>query len=145
MKKVLLVGLFLSSLLFVPAIVSAGSFDFSNPLVRNASGAQDLSIAAVVGRFVFVLLSIVGALAAFTFIRAGINIGLAAGRPDMVEKGRKGLLWGVVGLAVVFAGFVVVNFILGRIQRINAPVSPPTEDSLPIPERGGAVAVPPGF
>jgi uncharacterized membrane protein len=151
MKKIILQLLFLAILVLFPAQAfaqpgfdpsSRGEFEFQNPLVSGTANNRGLTISELVGRVIFTLLSLVGVLAAFTFIRAGINIGMAAGRQDMVDKGQKGLLWGVIGLAVVFAGFVVVNFVIGRIQTVFAPATTP--ESTETQELEGATRTPDG-
>lgn len=93
------------------------NFDFNNPL--EPKNSTNLTVAEVTGRIVLTLLSFVGVLAAITFIRSGLYIAFARGNDEYVKKGRQGLIWGVVGLFVVFAGWVFISFIIDRVQRVN--------------------------
>jgi len=56
-----------------------------------------------------------GALAVFSLIPivfGGIQLITSQGSSDKVEKGKKALFWGVVGLILAFSAIVIFNFLL---------------------------------
>jgi hypothetical protein len=58
------------------------------------------------------LFGIVGALALLFFIYGGILWLTAGGKSEQIEKGKKVLIGAVVGLAIVFGAWLIVQFVL---------------------------------
>ena len=83
---------------------------------------RDISIFVMLGiniaRYLF---AIVGALALLFFIYGGFILILSQGNPEKVKKGTGSILSALIGLAVVFAAYVLVNF-LGEAVGISSGV-----------------------
>lgn len=73
---------------------------------------SDIDPAKVIGRIIRAILGIVGALGLAGFVYGGILYMTASGNADQAERGRKTIIWSVLGLAVIFAAYGIVNFII---------------------------------
>lgn len=93
----------------VPAVVAAQDKTFNNPLINKP---ESLSISAVVGRIVQVILGMSGVVAAIVLIIAGIRVIFAQGNDDVIQQGKQAIIWAVVGLFVAFGGYIIVDIIL---------------------------------
>lgn len=81
----------------------------------NTSGLDPMAKATVpqiIGNAIKALLSIIGAIVLFTFVYGGMLILTSVGNPDKVKKGKDVLIWSVIGLAIIFASYLLVNFII---------------------------------
>ena len=58
------------------------------------------------------LFGIVGALALLFFIYGGVLWLTAAGKSEQIEKGKKVLIGAVIGLAIVFGAWLIVQFVM---------------------------------
>ena len=61
------------------------------------------------------LLIVLGVIAFITIIYSGYSYITAAGNPDQAAKAKNILLGALIGLAIAFASYVVVNEIMGRL------------------------------
>ena len=77
----------------------------SNPL-----GINDPRI--IIGNVVNAVLGLVGSLALAVFIYGGLNWVTSAGNEEKVKKGRDMIIWASFGLAVIFASYTLVGFVL---------------------------------
>jgi len=59
---------------------------------------------------------IAGLMAVIVIILAGFRYVTSAGDSGAVAKAKNQILWGIVGLIVVFLAFVITDFVIGRIQ-----------------------------
>lgn len=73
--------------------------------------SQGHPIAEVLTRVLNWLLAVFGALAIISFIIAGILYLTAQGDPRTLERAKKALVWGIIGVAVGLAGLVIVRTI----------------------------------
>lgn len=88
---------------------------FSNPLTKSA---KSLSIGHVVANFVQGVLSLAGVIAVVYVIIGGIRIAFAAGNEQNIAKGKKTLVYAILGLLVAFGGFMLVDIILNAASQI---------------------------
>ena len=93
-----------------PVQDSAGTVRFENPLGDAAT------YEAVVANVVQGVLGIVGLVALIIFIYGGIVWMTSLGNAERVKQGRDTLVWGTIGIIVVFASFAIVNLILGALD-----------------------------
>ena len=94
-----------------PGSPSGGTVTFPNPLGNNVTSYKDVVANVIQG-----VLGIVGVAALIIFIYGGIVWMTSLGNSERVKQGRDTLVWGAIGLVVVFASFAVVNLILGALE-----------------------------
>jgi hypothetical protein len=99
--KAVIYTIFSFALLFPNYVFSQ---ELENPLGEDTITAQQ-----VVARIVQSILGITAAVALVFIILGAIRIAFAAGNEEMVSKGKKTLLFAIIGLIIAFAGFVVVE------------------------------------
>lgn len=79
----------------------------------NPLSASDLpTIIGIVLRSAFGLL---GSLALAMFIYGGFLWLTSGGSPERIEKGKNTMIWAVLGVAVAFTAYAVVDFVIGAI------------------------------
>ncbi|OGL74140.1 hypothetical protein A3F28_00210 [Candidatus Uhrbacteria bacterium RIFCSPHIGHO2_12_FULL_57_11] len=81
--------------------------------IENPLGTT--SIPALVGRVISAFLGIAGSLAILMVVYGGVTWLTSGGSPEKIEKGKKILVWAVIGLIVIFGAYSLVNFVLSRI------------------------------
>jgi len=59
-----------------------------------------------------IILGISGSLALLFFVYGGVMWVLSSGNASMVDKGRKAIVAAVIGIAIIFGSWMIVNFIL---------------------------------
>lgn len=62
-----------------------------------------------------VVLAIVGAIAVFVVVYAGIQMVISAGNSEKVATARKTLLAALAGLVIIFSAQIIVNFVWDKI------------------------------
>ena len=88
------------------------------PLVPEcASGAQakaaDLDCLLQVGvNVVKLILGLSGSLALVYFLYGGFNLLTSAGSPDKIKRGKEIILSAIIGLAIAFSAFALVQFVV---------------------------------
>ncbi|MCA9349862.1 hypothetical protein KC853_02320 [Candidatus Saccharibacteria bacterium] len=61
------------------------------------------------------ILAIVGIVAVFIVMYNGLMIIIGGSDPKKIEKHIHGLIWAMVGIAVVLLSYALVNFVLGAL------------------------------
>ncbi|MFA6475301.1 MAG: pilin [Patescibacteria group bacterium] len=74
------------------------------------------SITVIIAILIQILLGIVGSLALLMFVWGGMNLIFSHGNEEMVTKGKKILIWAVIGLAVVLASYALLSFTFSIFQ-----------------------------
>lgn len=105
------------SLVLLPSQAYAQRTVFNNPLSEDPEKLT--SPAVLVGRIVQAILSISATLALVMVIYGGVQIafGMKAGNDGQLGSGRKTILFAILGLIVAISGFLVVDIILGALDR----------------------------
>lgn len=85
-----------AALVALPLVVMAG--ELNNPL-----GETDPE--NIIANVIRVVLGIVGAISLVIIIYGGFMMMISAGNQERVDKGRKALMWAVIGLFVVFGSY----------------------------------------
>lgn len=62
-----------------------------------------------------IVLSVVGAIAVFVVVYAGIQMVISAGNTEKVATARKSLLAAIAGLLIIFSAQVIVNYIWDKV------------------------------
>ncbi|MEK7653618.1 MAG: hypothetical protein AAB358_04015 [Patescibacteria group bacterium] len=81
----------------------------NNPL------GNDATFEAVVNRAINYILGIVGVLGLIAFIYGGVEWMIASGDTAKITKGKTTMVWAVWGMAVIFASYAVIKFVLGAL------------------------------
>ncbi len=128
----------LAKLIFLTVIISffaiAGS-SMAAGLLPEASGSSDCvkdgnspaecgdytvsdiaSMAITISNWIF---GIVGSLTLLMFVYGGFMFLISAGSSDKVSSAKKIITAAVVGLVIVFASYVIINFILGTVLGVG--------------------------
>ena len=87
-----------------------------NPL---GEGNTDLSL--IIGRIIRGILSMLGVLALVMFIYGGILWMTSGGSEDKIRKGKDTIVWSILGLAIIFASYSILNFVFSVIFKVNTP------------------------
>lgn len=98
------------SIVVVVSLVSfspALAVGLDNPLPAIGSPTQ------LIGKVIFAVLGLTGAIALVMFIWGGLQWMTAAGNAEKVTKGRDTLMWAVLGLVIIFSSYAVLNAVLG--------------------------------
>lgn len=83
---------------------------FTNEGCRNINSLLELTV-----NIATFLLGIIGSVALVFFIYGGVTIILSFGTSDKVKKGKDILVASVVGLAISFSAFMLIQFLLDSI------------------------------
>jgi len=105
--------LFVVSLTFVPALVSAWAP--GQPIVPCGGNVacRACHIFPLANNVIsFILLGLAMPFAVIMILWGGILMVTGAGNPGQLEKGKNYLIWAVIGLVVAFAGWIIVDTII---------------------------------
>ncbi len=108
--KKIIFSIIIFSLIISPALVFAQE---SQPTHRNLP--QPLgggNVSDIVANIIQSLLGIVGVLALAMFVYGGITWMISGGSSEKIEQGKKTIVWAVLGLAIVFFSYAILDFIL---------------------------------
>lgn len=74
--------------------------------------AADQSFAQKIFAIVF---GLAGAIAVLIIVIASLNIAKSSGNPEEIAKGKRTIIYALVGLAVALSAEIIVAFVLGRL------------------------------
>jgi len=104
------------------------SFDIASAQVQTTEEVLDqveqdinlgrTNVILVIIKIIRVLLGLLGLLAVSITIYAGFLIMTSAGNEEKVEKGKRTLINGAIGLFIIFFSFAIVQFIINRLEDI---------------------------
>jgi hypothetical protein len=83
------------------------NYNYSN--ITNPLQTTDVSV--VIGRIIKAFLAIIGSILLLIIIYGGFLWMTAAGNPARVTKGRNTLIWGILGVIVIFLAWILVSYI----------------------------------
>ncbi|MCF7795054.1 pilin [Patescibacteria group bacterium] len=83
-----------------------GVVSLSNPLGAGTTPNT------LIGNVINAVLGVIGSLALLMFVYGGITWMTSSGSPEKIKKGRDIIIWSVIGLAVVFFSYALVNFVI---------------------------------
>lgn len=87
------------------------------PDLPDPTGANDFGV--ILSTIINGALVFAGAIAVLFLIIGGFRYVVSSGNPDQVEGAKKTILYAVLGLIIIFVAFLVVNFILKDILKVN--------------------------
>lgn len=114
-----------TSIINPSATGSTGNIPYTN---GDYSLDDILAIAIASSRWI---LGIVGSLSLLMFIYGGFTFLISAGSSEKIGEARKILIAAVVGLLIVFASFIIIQFVLqslgmnwnGQVKKLNASLN----------------------
>jgi len=105
--------LFIVSLTFVPALVSAWAPGQAIVPCGGDVACKACHIFPLANNVIgFILFGLAMPFAVIMILWGGILMVTGAGNPGQLEKGRNYLTWAVIGLVVAFAGWIIVDTII---------------------------------
>jgi type IV secretion system pilin len=84
--------------------------------LAGSSPVEITDIPTIIGNFIKAILGFVGAVALFMFVYGGVLMLTSAGNQEKVKKGKDTLIWSIIGLAVIFGSFFLVDAVLTGFQ-----------------------------
>ncbi len=107
MKKIIL-GIFI--LLAVAYALHATPILAQGVALPNPLG--ETSIPKLIGRGIQGFTGIVGSIALAMFLYGGYMWLTSAGKSEKIKKGKEILIWAVLGLALIFGSYILVDFVI---------------------------------
>ena len=122
-KKIIagLMTLSLVSVMALPMAVGASSADSSNcgtgvgqvPCVSDL-GLGSTSLSALVTNIISLILGFLGILAVLIVLWGGFIWMTAGGEQDKVDKAKKLIISGIIGLVIIFAAYAIATFVISN-------------------------------
>lgn len=105
----------------VPAIVGAQNTgvsgqDFTQQFTDAAGIQSDVELPTIIGNIVYIILSFLGIVAVLIILLGGFKWMTAAGDDSKVEKAKKLIYSGIIGLVIIFAAFAIAVFVLNSLS-----------------------------
>ena len=97
---------------FVPAFAQLISSTDQPGRLADATGGQG-SLRSLILTFLNFFLGFLGLIAVIMVIYGGILYVTAAGEQEKVDKGKKIIMYAVVGIVIILLSFAIVNTLLG--------------------------------
>lgn len=66
---------------------------------------------AIIGNIIRAMLGVVGAVTLLMFLYGGFMLIFSAGEQEKLEKGRKTLIWAIIGLAIVLSSYSILSYV----------------------------------
>ncbi len=99
------------------ALVALGGFwpiaTFATVIITNPLGTTDVRI--IIARVINGAIAVSGSLALLMFVYGGLVWLTSMGRPEWVEKGRKTIMWAIIGIAIVALAYIITYTIFAAI------------------------------
>lgn len=110
-KNLSLVVLFVFAFtLATPVLADPLGFDYANDLGLSNNNVTDPRVMAV--NIVQFFMTFLGIIAVVIILLGGFKWMTAAGNEDKVAEAKKLLVAGMIGLAIIIAAYVIVNFVI---------------------------------
>ncbi len=100
----------LGLILITPFKINAITFE--NPLKIVGEAPPDQATAIIVGQILRVLFGILGSIALVLIITSGFIWMTAKGNPEKIKKAQGIIVWATIGLAVIFASYTILDFVI---------------------------------
>jgi fumarate reductase subunit D len=76
------------------------------------------SVPEIIGRVVQIVLGVSGSLALIMFVYGGLIWLTSNGDSGKIDKGKKTLIWSVIGIGVIFSAFALATFVVDSLGRV---------------------------
>ena len=94
----------------LPSVSFAADTSTTGVTLVNPLGSSDVRV--IIGQVIKAFLGLSGSIALVMIIYGGFLWLTSNGNPEKIDKGRKVLVWAVIGLAVIFSAFTITNAII---------------------------------
>ncbi|MDO8598692.1 MAG: pilin [bacterium] len=87
-----------------------------NPIggtTANPGGTSD--VPHLLGNVLRALFGVLGSIALLMFIYGGFLWLTSGGAAEKIQKGKETMVWAILGIAVIFASFAIVSFVIDRL------------------------------
>ena len=132
---ILFIGLITNFLIFPSSICSAGisptgqnMLDFLDATAGNAGlnkiDSGETAAMNIVGGIINVALSLIGIIFFILMLWAGIRWMTSQGNEEMIKEAKNTIRTAIIGIVVVFSSFLITNFILNQVKKINSSTVP---------------------
>ena len=105
-----------TSLFLFGLIAKVSAAGLQNPLGDNVA---NLNPNIIIGKIIQTGLGLLGAVALVMFLKGGLDIFLSQGDMSKIKRGRNTIIWGAIGLVVIFASYALVSYVLAFIKTIG--------------------------
>lgn len=89
----------------------------TSAMLTNPLGVT--SVPELVGRVLKYVLGLTGSVALIVFIYGGVLMMFSGGKPENVTKGKDAIMWAVVGLAIIFASYAILDFVIDALTGVS--------------------------
>lgn len=120
LKKILIVLTLALGVVGIAAPVNVSAIDvWEQPCAGDNTGStlcssQSDDAQSIIRNVVNTLLFVLGAVSVVAIIIGGIMFAVSAGNADQIKRAKNTILYSVVGLAVAFAAYAIVNWVIER-------------------------------
>ncbi|OGL77960.1 hypothetical protein A3F28_00220 [Candidatus Uhrbacteria bacterium RIFCSPHIGHO2_12_FULL_57_11] len=105
----------------LPGVVHAGTINLGlTPEVTEAIGLSSTDVRVTVARIINVFMGILGIIAVVIVLYGGFLWMTAAGNEEKVEKAKKMLVAGVIGLAIILSAYAIAQFVINSLVSATA-------------------------
>jgi hypothetical protein len=108
--SLLLINIFSVGALTVSAESLLDSSKYSSGCIDSGSCQLD-DFTKIAVNVAMIILGIVGSLALLAFVAGGLMMMLSAGNPEWVTRGKQTLIGAVIGLAIVFTSYAIIQLV----------------------------------
>lgn len=122
-KQLLFLGLLLGFIIPFVGAHAIQTIPLDNPIQGNPSIEQ------VFGGIITAVLGIIGSITLVVFMYGGFLWLTSAGNADKVKQGTQAMLYGIIGLFIIFSAYAILNTIITGIRgggRVDAGAGSPT-------------------
>jgi phage shock protein PspC (stress-responsive transcriptional regulator) len=110
-KALLIVSLFLAVFLCAKTVFAQPALNFGLEYAQQTGlGTQDIRV--TIARIIRILIGLLGITAVVIILYGGYSYMTSQGNPEKVEKAKKILINGTIGLIIILLSFAIVQFIL---------------------------------
>ena len=113
------------SLIALPAVVGAtplsegcGSGVGQVPCAESL-GLGQASLSSMITQIMTLIMSLLGIIAVLIILWGGFIWMTAAGEPDKVEKAKKLIYAGIIGLVIIFAAYAIASFVISNMRAFS--------------------------
>jgi fumarate reductase subunit D len=97
---------------WVPIVILGAMMPHAAHAVALINPLGETDVRVLFGRVISAALSVVGSFALLMVVYGGILWMTSRGDTKMIQKGKDTLTWAVLGLAVIFASYAIVNALI---------------------------------
>jgi len=85
-------------------------------ITKVDSTGQPITLFGITGKFIFLVLGVLGSLFLILTIYGGLTWMTAAGNEDKISKARSTVIHAVIGLIIVLAAYLLTNFVIFQLS-----------------------------